>query len=61
GLSLKDLKVSSKVKLLADKLDELVVKIESPTKEEEEKPAEQLPTEGEETPKEEEKPTEPEK
>lgn len=47
GLSLKDLKVSPKVKLLAEKLEELVVKIESPTKEEEVKPVEEVPVEGE--------------
>jgi len=47
GLSLKDLKVSPKVKLLAEKLEELVVKIESPTKEEEVKPVEAAPAEGE--------------
>ncbi|MDZ7587583.1 MAG: 50S ribosomal protein L25, partial [Patescibacteria group bacterium] len=49
GLSLKDLKVSAKVKLLAEKLEELVIKIESPTKEEEVKPVEAAPAEGEET------------
>ncbi len=63
GFSLKDLKVSAKVKLLADNLEELVVKIESPTKEEEVKPVEEVPVpvEGEAEPetKEEEKPTEP--
>lgn len=47
GLSLKDLKVSPKVKLLAEKFEELVIKIESPTKEEEEKPVEAAPAEGE--------------
>ncbi len=50
GLSLKDLKVSAKVKLLTEKLEELVVKIESPTKEEEVKPVEEVPVEGEEAP-----------
>jgi large subunit ribosomal protein L25 len=33
GVSLKDLKVDSKVKILSDNLEELVVKIEEPTKE----------------------------
>ncbi|KKS80314.1 MAG: 50S ribosomal protein L25 [Candidatus Beckwithbacteria bacterium GW2011_GWA2_43_10] len=47
GFSLKDLKVSAKVKLLADNLEELVVKIESPTKEEEVKPVEEVPAEEE--------------
>lgn len=70
GLSLKDLKVSPKVKLLTENLEELVVKIESPTKEEEVKPVEEAPVEGEEAvapaegeaapaPKEGEKPAEP--
>ncbi len=48
GFSLKDLKVSPKVKLLTENLEELVVKIESPTKEEEVKPVEVAPVEGEE-------------
>ena len=40
GLSLKDIKVdAAKVKLVADNLDELVVKIEAPAKEEEVAPA----------------------
>lgn len=43
GVSLKDLKVSDKVKIMVENLDELVVKIEEPTKEEE-KPAEVAPT-----------------
>lgn len=47
GLTLKDIKVDPKVKILAENLDELVVKIESPTKEEE-KPVEEVPVEGEE-------------
>lgn len=63
SLSLKDLKVPPKVRLLAEKLEELVVKIESPTKEEEEKPVEEVPApvEGEAAPapKEGEKPVEP--
>lgn len=61
SLSLKDVKVDTKVKLLAENLEELVVKIESPTKEEEEKPVEAAPAEGEAAPapKEGEKPTEP--
>lgn len=58
GFSLKDLKVSSKVKLLTENLEELVVKIESPTKEEEVKPVEEAPVPTEE---EEEKPVEPPK
>ncbi|MCG2691412.1 50S ribosomal protein L25 [Microgenomates group bacterium] len=58
GFSLKDLKVSSKVKLLTENLEELVVKIESPTKEEEVKPVEEAPVPTEE---EEEKPAEPPK
>lgn len=57
GFSLKDLKVSSKVKLLTENLEELVVKIESPTKEEEVKPVEEAPVPTEE----EEKPAEPPK
>jgi len=48
GISLKDIKVDSKVKILIDNLDELVVKIEEPTKEEE-KPEEVTPIEGEES------------
>lgn len=51
GISLKDLKVSSKVKLMTDNLDQLIVKIEEPTKEEEkpeEKPEEEEVAEGEE-------------
>jgi len=48
SFSLKDLKVSAKVKLLTENLEELVIKIESPTKEEEEKPVEAAPVEGEE-------------
>lgn len=40
GVTIKDLVVSDKVRFLAEKLDELVVKIDAPTKEEEEKPAE---------------------
>lgn len=47
GYNLKDLKIPSKVKLLAENLEELVVKVESPTKEEE-KPIEEVPAEGEE-------------
>lgn len=47
GLSLKDLKVSAKVKLLTENLEELVVKIESPIKEEEVKPVEAAPVQGE--------------
>ncbi|MEK7514059.1 MAG: 50S ribosomal protein L25 [Patescibacteria group bacterium] len=49
GVTIKDLAVSDKVKFLAEKLDELVVKIEPPTKEEVEvKPAEAvIPAEGE--------------
>ncbi|MFH0942724.1 MAG: 50S ribosomal protein L25 [Candidatus Beckwithbacteria bacterium] len=47
GLTLKDIKVDAKVKLLAENLEELVVKIESPTKEEEVKPVEEVPVEGE--------------
>lgn len=39
GITLKDLKVSDKVKLMVENLDELVVKIEAPAKEEE-KPVE---------------------
>lgn len=42
GVSLKDLKVSDKVKIMVENLDELVVKIEEPTKEEE-KPVEVAP------------------
>lgn len=57
GFNLKDLKVSSKVKLLTENLEELVVKIESPTKEEEVKPVEEAPVPTEE----EEKPAEPPK
>jgi len=72
-ISLKDLKVSDKIKLMVNNLDELIVKIEEPTKEEkpEEKPEEEevvegeepeteAPAEGEEKPKEteEEKPKE---
>lgn len=64
GITLKDLKVSSKAKLMIENLKELVVKIEEPTKEEEkpeEKPEEEevaegeeaeAPAEGEEKPKE---------
>lgn len=66
GISLKDLKVSSKAKLMTDNLDQLVVKIEEPTKEEEkpeekpeeeevpegEEPEAEAPAEGEEKPKE---------
>lgn len=58
GFSLKDLKVSAKVKLLTENLEELVIKIESPTKEEEVKPVEEAPVPTEE---EEEKPAEPPK
>jgi len=50
-ISLKDIKVSDKVKLMVDNLNQLVVKIEEPTKEEEkpeEKPEEEVPAEGEE-------------
>jgi len=50
-ISLKDIKVSDKVKLMVDNLNQLVVKIEEPTKEEEkpeEKPEEEAPAEGEE-------------
>ena len=65
SFSLKDLKVSAKVKLLTENLEELVIKIESPTKEEEEKPVEAAPAtvegEAEPEPKEEEKPAEPPK
>jgi len=45
-INLKDLKVSDKVKLMVDNLNELVVKIEEPTKEEE-KPEEVKPEEEE--------------
>lgn len=49
GITIKDLATSDKVKFLAEKLDELVVKIDAPTKEEVEvKPAEVIaPAEGE--------------
>jgi len=48
SLSFKDIKVdTAKVKLMTDNLDELVVKIEEPTKEEE-KPVEEEPAESEE-------------
>jgi len=46
GISLKKIKVDAKVKLMVENLDELVVKIEEPTKEEE-KPVEEV-AEGEE-------------
>jgi large subunit ribosomal protein L25 len=72
GITLKDLKIDSqKVKLLVDNLDELVVKVDEPTKEEEVAPApvaEEAPAEGEaqpaaagEQPKEEAKKEEPKK
>jgi len=48
GINLKDIKVDSKVKILADNLDELVVKIEEPTKEEEKPEEPEVPAEGEE-------------
>jgi len=47
NINLKKLKLSNKVKLITDNLDELIVKIEEPTKEEE-KPVEEVPAEGEE-------------
>jgi len=47
NISLKKLKLSNKVKLITDNLNELIVKIEEPTKEEE-KPVEEVPAEGEE-------------
>jgi len=47
AISLKELKIAKKVKLIKDNLDELIVKIEEPTKEEE-KPVEEEPVEGEE-------------
>jgi len=47
GISLKKIKVDSKVRILSDNLDELIVKIEEPAKEEE-KPEEVAPVEGEE-------------
>jgi len=50
-INLKDIKIPDKAKLMVDNLNQLVVKIEEPTKEEEkpeEKPEEEVPVEGEE-------------
>lgn len=48
GITLKELKAGDKVKLMVESLDELVVKIDQPTKEEvAPPPAEEVPAEGE--------------
>jgi len=60
-VNLKDIKVPDKVKLMVDNLNQLVVKIEEPTKEEEKpevKPEEEVPAEGEEPKEDEEVPAE---
>ena len=50
GIALKQIKIDSKVKLLTENLDEVVVKVEEPTKEEEKpeaEPEEEKPEDGE--------------